>query len=195
MNDRGGGGKAGAVQPDPSSRHDESSALAPGRPGRSSSAFAETGELTRTLYAYAPRRSVLALLLLLTAGVTEEFGLLVIVPLLYLAGFATPPGEGSPTGREVLRWGAPEDRPGAGAGEETGAARHRRSDGSTRCGERTADPRGAAIATGMHDRRGHRARPGTAASGGRDLAAGIRPGRRHRNLARACRRDRVADGG
>ena len=103
MNDRGGGGKAGAAQSGPSSRHDEPSAPAPGRPGRSSSTLAETGELARALYTYAPRRSVLALLLLLTAGVTEAFGLLMIVPLLYLAGFAAPPGEGSPVAEAMMR--------------------------------------------------------------------------------------------
>ena len=103
MNDRVGGGKAGAAQSGPSSRHNESSASAPGRPDRSSSTFAETGELARALYAYAPRRSVLVLLLLLTAGVTEAFGLLMIVPLLYLAGFAAPPGEGSPVAEAMMR--------------------------------------------------------------------------------------------
>ena len=103
MNDRGGGGKTGAAQSGPSSRHNEPSAPAPGRPGRSSSTFADTGELARALYTYAPRRSILALLLLLTAGVTEAFGLLMIVPLLYLVGFAAPPGEGSPVAETMMR--------------------------------------------------------------------------------------------
>ena len=103
MNDRGGGGKTGAAQSGPSSRHNEPSAPAPDRPGRSSSTFAEAGELARALYTYAPRRSVLALLLLLTAGVTEAFGLLMIVPLLYLAGFAAPSGERGPVAEAMMR--------------------------------------------------------------------------------------------
>ena len=103
MNDRGGGGKTGAAQSGPSSHHNEPSAPAPDRPGRSSSTFAEAGELARALYTYAPRRSVLALLLLLTAGVTEAFGLLMIVPLLYLAGFAAPSGERSPVAEAMMR--------------------------------------------------------------------------------------------
>ena len=48
---------------------------------------------------------------------------------------------------------------------------------------------------GAHDRRRHRPPPCPAGSGGRDRAAGIRPGRRHRLLARACRRDHGNRGG
>ena len=103
MNDRGGRDETGATPhgpssrlPDPSGRHSGPSAPVHDRSSRSSGAFAGAGELTRELVAYAPRKSILALLLLLTAGVTEAFGLLMIVPLLYLAGFAAPSGERSP---------------------------------------------------------------------------------------------------
>ena len=103
MNDRGERDETGATPhgpssrlPDPSGRHSGPSAPVHDRSSRSSGAFAGAGELTRELVAYAPRKSILALLLLLTAGVTEAFGLLMIVPLLYLAGFAAPSGERSP---------------------------------------------------------------------------------------------------
>ena len=103
MNDRGGRDETGATPPgpssrlpDPSGRHSGPSVPVHDRSSRSSGAFAGAGELTRELVAYAPRKSILALLLLLTAGVTEAFGLLMIVPLLYLAGFAAPSGERSP---------------------------------------------------------------------------------------------------
>ena len=103
MNDRGGRDETGATPhgpssrlPDPSGCHSGPSAPVHDRSSRSSGAFAGAGELTRELVAYAPRKSILALLLLLTAGVTEAFGLLMIVPLLYLAGFAAPSGERSP---------------------------------------------------------------------------------------------------
>ena len=102
MNDRGERGKTGATPPGPSSRrpgpsdrHTESSVPSSGRSSRSSGTFAETGELARALFTYAPRRTVLALLLLLTAGVTEAFGLLMIIPLLHVAGFAAPAGQQS----------------------------------------------------------------------------------------------------
>ena len=103
MNDRGERDETGATPPgpssrlpDPSGRHSGPSTPVHDRSSRSSGAFAGAGELTRELVAYAPRKSILALLLLLTAGVTEAFGLLMIVPLLYLAGFAAPSGERSP---------------------------------------------------------------------------------------------------
>ena len=103
MNDRGERDETGAKPPEPSSRlpepsdrHSGPSTPAHDRSSRFFDAFAGAGELTRELVAYAPRKSILALLLLLTAGVTEAFGLLMIVPLLYLAGFAAPSGERSP---------------------------------------------------------------------------------------------------
>ncbi|MCY3795346.1 MAG: ABC transporter transmembrane domain-containing protein, partial [Gammaproteobacteria bacterium] len=48
------------------------------------------------LIAAAPGRCALAALLLLTAGVTEAFGLLLIIPLLHVAGLADAGGETSP---------------------------------------------------------------------------------------------------
>ena len=110
MNDRGERSKTGTTPPGPSSRrpgpsgrHTGSSTPDPGRSSRSSGIFAETGELARALFTYAPRRSVLALLLLLTAGVTEAFGLLMIVPLLYVAGFTAPSGQQSPFAEVTAR--------------------------------------------------------------------------------------------
>ena len=110
MNDRGGRDETGATPPgpssrlpDPSGRHSGPSAPVHDRSSRSSGAFAGAGELTRELVAYAPRKSILALLLLLTAGVTEAFGLLMLVPLLYLAGFAAPSGERSPVAEAMAR--------------------------------------------------------------------------------------------
>ena len=110
MNDRGERGKTGTTPPGPSSRrpgpsgrHTGSSSPGSGRPSRSSGIFAEAGELARALFTYAPRRSVVALLLLLTAGVTEAFGLLMIVPLLYVAGFTAPSGQQSPIAEVTAR--------------------------------------------------------------------------------------------
>ena len=110
MNDRGERDETGAKPPEPSSRlpepsdrHSGPSTPAHDRSSRSSGAFADAGEFTREMVAYAPRKSVLALLLLLTAGVTEAFGLLMLVPLLYLAGFAAPSGERSPVAEAMAR--------------------------------------------------------------------------------------------
>ena len=44
------------------------------------------GTLARSLIAHAPRKTLLAFLLLLTTGITEAFGLLMIIPLLHLVG-------------------------------------------------------------------------------------------------------------
>lgn len=72
--------------------------------------------LARDLVAAAPGRSALAALLLLTAGVTEAFGLLMIVPLLQAAGLAGAGGEDSPVveaATGVAAWlGAPLTLPG-----------------------------------------------------------------------------------
>ena len=88
MNDRCEGGRGGrlAARAD-SDRRPEPSAARPGRSSRSPAIFAEAGRLARALIVYAPRKSVLALLLLLAAGVTEAFGLLMIIPLLHVVGF------------------------------------------------------------------------------------------------------------
>ena len=63
-------------------------------------------------------------------------------------GFVTAPPDGAghrhqQPGRAALRRRAPADRPGAGADEKPGHARARRSNGSTRRGERAADPQSA----------------------------------------------------
>ena len=103
MNERGEGDEAGASPPGPSDRRPEPSGPRPGRSSRSPALFAEAGGLARALIAYAPRKSVLALLLLLAAGVTEAFGLLMIIPLLHVVGFAARPGEESPVAEAVAR--------------------------------------------------------------------------------------------
>ena len=103
MNARGEGDEAGASPPGPSDRRPEPSGPRPGWSSRSPALFAEAGGLARALITYAPRRSVLALLLLLAAGVTEAFGLLMIVPLLHVVGFAARPGEESPVAEAVAR--------------------------------------------------------------------------------------------
>ncbi len=61
----------------------------PGKPGSAGQAWLFAGELV----ASAPGRCALVALLLLTAGVTEAFGLLMIVPLLQAAGLAGGAGE------------------------------------------------------------------------------------------------------
>ena len=103
MNVRGEGGEAGASPPGPADRRPEPSGPRPGRSSRSPAIFAEAGGLARALVTYAPRKSVLALLLLLAAGVTEAFGLLMIIPLLHVVGFAARHGEESPVAEAVAR--------------------------------------------------------------------------------------------
>ena len=103
MNERGEGDEAGASPPGPSDRRPEPSGPRSGRSSRSPAIFAEAGGLARALITYAPRKSVLALLLLLAAGVTEAFGLLMIIPLLHVVGFAARPGEESPVAEAVAR--------------------------------------------------------------------------------------------
>ena len=56
----------------------------------------EAAALGRELAAHAPRRCALALMLLLAAGVTETFGIVMIVPLLHVAGLAGPAGASGP---------------------------------------------------------------------------------------------------
>ena len=95
--------EAGAAPLEPPNRRSEASPPRPGRSSRSSGIFADAGALAHALVVYAPRRSVLALFLLLTAGVTEAFGLLLIVPLLYAAGFTASPGERSAVAEAMAR--------------------------------------------------------------------------------------------
>ena len=110
MNDRGEGGRTGAAPPGPSNRHHgppdrRTGSSAPGSAGsnRSFGTFTGTGELARALFTYTPRRSVLALLLLLTTGVTEAFGLLMIIPLLHVAGFTASSDQRSPIAEAAAR--------------------------------------------------------------------------------------------
>ena len=103
MNIRGEGDEAGTSPPGPSDRRFEPSGSRSSRSSGSPAIFAEAGRLAHALIAYAPRKSVLALLLLLAAGVTEAFGLLMIIPLLHMVGFAARPGEESPVAAAVAR--------------------------------------------------------------------------------------------
>ena len=57
--------------------------------------------LARALIADAPRRVALALLLMLAAGMTEAFGILMIVPLLQVVGLGGPAGDGGAVARAL----------------------------------------------------------------------------------------------
>ena len=59
--------------------------------------------LGRALAAHAPGRCALALLLLLTAGITEAFGIVMIVPLLHVIELTPQPGAGGPVVEAVVR--------------------------------------------------------------------------------------------
>ena len=61
------------------------------------------GALARSLIAHAPRKSLLALLLLLTTGFTEAFGLLMIIPLLHIAGVDGSTGDGGRVAETVAQ--------------------------------------------------------------------------------------------
>ena len=104
MNIRREGDEAGTSAPGPSDRRFESSGSRSGWSSGSPAIFAEAGRLAHALIAYAPRKSVLALLLLLAAGVTEAFGLLMIIPLLHVVGLAAQPGGKSPVAEAARAW-------------------------------------------------------------------------------------------
>ena len=65
----------------------------PGSDGNSTM-MKTSGALARLLVAYAPRKTLMALLLLLTTGFTEAFGILMIVPLLHIIGVDGSAGDG-----------------------------------------------------------------------------------------------------
>ena len=71
--------------------------------GRPPGTFGEAGHLARALVARAPGKTLLALALLLATGITEAFGLLMIVPLLHVLGLGASPGERSPVADAVAR--------------------------------------------------------------------------------------------
>lgn len=68
-------------------------------------AFRGSRQLAKSLIAYAPRRMALAFLLLLTAGVTEAFGILMLIPLLHVVGLAEQQADGNPVA-EAVAWAA-----------------------------------------------------------------------------------------
>ena len=65
----------------------------PGSDGNSSM-MEGAGALARSLIAHAPRKTLLALLLLLATGFTEAFGILMIIPLLHVIGMDGSTGDG-----------------------------------------------------------------------------------------------------
>lgn len=66
-------------------------------------AFRGSWKLTKSLIAYAPGRMVLAALLLLLAGVTEAFGILMLIPLLHIVGLDEQQADGNPVAEVVNR--------------------------------------------------------------------------------------------
>ena len=68
-------------------------------------AFRGSRQLAKSLIAYAPRRMALAFLLLLTAGVTEAFGILMLIPLLHVVGLTEQQADGNPVA-EAVAWAA-----------------------------------------------------------------------------------------
>ena len=60
-------------------------------------------QLAKSLIAYAPRRMALAILLLLIAGVTEAFGILMLIPLLHIVGLDEQQADGNPVAEAVTR--------------------------------------------------------------------------------------------
>ena len=73
---------------------------------RGARAFEGAGGLARALCADAPGRSLLAVVLLLVAAVTETFGIALLIPLLYAAGLAGAPNGGESPVRDALARGA-----------------------------------------------------------------------------------------
>lgn len=61
------------------------------------------GALACSLIAYAPRKTLLALLLLLATGITEAFGILMIIPLLHVTGVDGGTGEGGRIAEAVVQ--------------------------------------------------------------------------------------------
>lgn len=66
-------------------------------------AFHGAGRLLRDLMAHSPGGCVVALALLLAAAVTEAFGLVMVVPLLYVTGLAAPSESAHPVVDQVVR--------------------------------------------------------------------------------------------
>lgn len=70
-------------------------------PERPAAALEGTRELLRTAIAFAPRRAAAVMLLLLVAGVTEAFGILMLIPLLYAIGMGGETGERDATATRI----------------------------------------------------------------------------------------------
>lgn len=71
------------------------------REGGSASPLRGTGELLREVVAFAPRRAGLAVCLLLVAAVTEAFGIVMLIPLLYAIGVGSELGAGDGIGSRI----------------------------------------------------------------------------------------------
>lgn len=70
-------------------------------PERPAPALEGARELLRTAIAFAPRRAAGVMLLLLVAGVTEAFGILMLIPLLYAIGMGGETGERDATATRI----------------------------------------------------------------------------------------------
>ena len=75
----------------------------PGPPDARPGSLEGAGRLACALIAWAPRRSALAILLLLASALTETFGIMMIVPLLYVIGVGAEDGARGPVGEAVAR--------------------------------------------------------------------------------------------
>ena len=74
-----------------------------GAPDAHSGSLEGAGRLARALFAWAPRRSALAVLLLLASALTETFGIVMIIPLLHVIGVGPESGARGPVGEAVAR--------------------------------------------------------------------------------------------
>ena len=75
----------------------------PGSPRVASGSFEGAGRLARDLVGWAPRRSVLAALLLLVSALTETLGIAMIIPLLHVTGIGAGDGVPGPVGETIAR--------------------------------------------------------------------------------------------
>ena len=75
----------------------------PASPHAQSDSLGGVGSLARALIAWAPRRSALAVLLLLVSALTETFGIVMIIPLLHVIGVGAEGGAQGPVGAAIVR--------------------------------------------------------------------------------------------
>lgn len=70
-------------------------------PATPMAAFRGCWQLVKSLTAYAPRRMAFVVVLLLTAGVTEAFGILMLIPLLHILGLDEQQADSNPIAEAV----------------------------------------------------------------------------------------------